>query len=298
MKLFLTIAALLTIMTVQAQELFVATEPASNMPKNSIALRTTAKLMNMSGAGDSRYRTETAVMLGLSKNLMVHAGVEAGNAFTGKLRLEGGSLYAKYRFLSKDEVHSHFRMAAFAKLALSGNPVVYQTNYKYYIDHGNGPEEHIGAKGHIAGDIDLDGNNSGWQTGVVATQLLHKFAVSASAGYIRSMANAGGRLLPQQPRYGFTWTTSAGYLLLPREYTSYKQVNVNLYAELLGTALGQGKGHYMDFAPAVQLIFNSILRVDVGANFYIAGKVHRMTDQQYLLRVEYNFLNSLNRRKK
>jgi hypothetical protein len=281
-----------------AQELFVATEPASNMAKNAIGVRLGSRLMNMEGGANLRNRLELETMVGLSKKVMIHANVFASDVFTGTYRVEGASLYGKYRFLSQDEVHSHFRMAAFGKLSIISNPSVYQTSYKYVVDHGAGPVEHTGYNGHIARDIDLDGNNSGWQAGIVATQLKHKLAVSSSLSFTNAMNNGKNKLLPAQPRYGFNYTASAGYLLFPGNYVSYRQTNINLYAELLGTVLGQQKGSYADFAPAVQFIFNSIAKVDVGARFSVWSNVHRMSRQSYTLRLEYNFLNALNKRKK
>jgi hypothetical protein len=281
-----------------AQELFVATEPASNMAKNSIGIRLGSRLMSMEGGNNLRNRLELETMFGLSKKVMLHGNLFVSDVYTGTYRFEGGSLYGKYRFLSKDEVHSHFRMAAFGKLSFINNPSVYQTSYKFTVDHGSGPVEHTGYNGHIAGDIDLDGNNSGWQAGIVATQLKHKLAVSSSLSFTNVMNNGSNKLLPQQPRYGFNYTASAGYLLFPVNYENYKQVNINLYAELLGTVLGEQKGSYADFAPSVQFIFNSIAKVDIGARFSVWSNVHRMTTESYVLRLEYNFLNALTKRKK
>jgi hypothetical protein len=284
--------------TIMAQELFVATEPASNMAKNGIGVRLGTRLMNMNEDDNLRNRLELETMIGLSKNLMLHGNLYVSDVYTGTYKAEGGSLYGKYRFLSRDAVHSHFRMAAFGKVSFSNNPSVYQTSYKYVVDHGAGPIEHTGFNGHIAGDIDLDGNNSGWQVGVVATQLKHKLAVSSSLSFTNALDNGKNGLLPAQPRYGFNYTASAGYLLFPGNYVSYKQTNINLYAELLGTALGEKKGSYADFAPAVQFIFNSIAKVDIGARFNVWGNVHRMSNQSYVLRLEYNFLNALNKKRK
>jgi hypothetical protein len=284
----------------QAQELYVFTEPASNMAARSLGLRLDNKLMHMQQDSALRLRSTVELMFGISKKLMVHASVMASDAYTRTYRPEAASLYAKYRFFSSDEVHSHLRMAAFGRLSISNNPPVYETTYKYYIDHGSGPEEHTGSKGHIAGDIDLGGNNSGWETGLIVTQLKHKLAVSASVSFAKLMANSGYRLLSAQPRSGFHYTASAGYLLLPREYVSYRQTNVNLYAELLGTVLEGGRGHYADLAPSVQFIINSIARVDIGGRFNVWNKnnVHRMGRQSYLLRLEYNFLNIFKKKRK
>jgi hypothetical protein len=297
MKRFALMGMLALGHSLAAQELYVVTEPASNMAARSFALRLNNKLMPMRQDSSVRFRNKLDLMFGLSKKLMVHASVMASDVYTGTYRVEGGSLYAKYRFFSKDEVHSHLRMAAFGRFSYITNPPAYQTSYTYFIDHGNGPEGHTVAKGHVAGDIDLDGNNAGWETGVVVTQLKHRLAVSSSVSYVKVLANAGYNRLSAQPRHGLQYTASAGYLILPKEYVSYRQTNVNLYAELVGMVLDGRKGSYADFAPAIQFIFNSIARVDIGAQFNVWNNVHRMGQQRYLLRLEYNFLNAFKKKK-
>jgi hypothetical protein len=63
------------------------------------------------------YHLIPSIRVGVSKKFMI-----CGNAFvsnrTEQLKWEGGSLYAKYRFLSNDAVQKHFRMAAFGTMSL------------------------------------------------------------------------------------------------------------------------------------------------------------------------------------
>jgi hypothetical protein len=87
------------------------------------------------------------------------------------------------------------------------------------------------------------------------------------------------------------YSLSAGYLLLPREYTSFRQTNLNLYAELLAQQTFDRKTHYIDLAPAVQFIFNSISKLDLGYRFQLSGNMQRMAKQSVLLSYEYTFLN-------
>lgn len=54
----------------KAQELFVYTEPASNMPAHSVAVKQSAKFFDQGAASSTRHATE--IMLGASKNLMLH----------------------------------------------------------------------------------------------------------------------------------------------------------------------------------------------------------------------------------
>jgi len=249
-----------------AQELYVNTEPASNMATHSVGIR-----VENQGYFNPVYKTRSTleIMYGASKSLMVHGSLYTSDYYHTQQHFEGGSLYAKYRFLSIDSVQKHFRGAAFVKLAAINNPLVNQ-------------------------EIALEGDNSGLQTGVVFTKLMHKLALSGSASYLHAFDNTGGNYLPpQNARDAIGYTLSAGYLLLPKSYQDYKQVNVNIYAELLGKANpGYGQS-YLDVAPAVQLIFNSVFRVDFSYRTPLYNSIVRTSQNTYLVRLEYNLFNVL-----
>jgi hypothetical protein len=176
-------------------------------------------------------------------------------------------VYAKYRFLSIDTVQQHFRGAFFAKASSINNPLPNQ-------------------------EITLEGDNSGIQSGVVFTQLLHKLAISGSASYLHAFDNRGGYDLPaSQAKNAAAYTLSAGYLLFPKNYRDYQQTNVNLYVELLGKTNPGHSQSYLDAAPAVQFIFNSVCRLDLSYRTPIYNDMVRNTKNMYLIRLEYNFFN-------
>lgn len=251
---------------VLGQELYVFTEPASNMPTKAIGVRLTNEgMLNP----DFRSRSIAEVMLGVNKNLMFHAQGFLSD-MDGKYRLEGGSLYAKYRFLTIDETHSHFRGAAYARISSSKRNVITE-------------------------DINLEGDTKGWQGGVVFTQLIHKLALSANLSYSKAFKNSHlGVHQMHGPDQMLNYSLSSGYLLLPFVYKDYKQPNLNLYFEVLGKT-NPGNGHSaVDFAPALQLILNSKTRIDLGYRFQVAGNIeHRFLKNMYLARVEFNFFNAL-----
>ncbi|GAB3923659.1 hypothetical protein GCM10028827_10570 [Mucilaginibacter myungsuensis] len=248
-----------------AQELYVNTEPASNMPARSLALR--AEGQAFSANGKLRDRGTIEMMYGANKDLMLHLAGYASNFNTPGRHFEGGSVYAKYRFFSVDTVQRHLRGAVFAKAASISNPFINQ-------------------------EISLEGDNSGMQGGVIITQLIHKLAISGSASYIRGFDNRGSYVMPvANSRDALAYSLSAGYLLLPKTYTDYDQVNVNLYLELLGkTNPGYGQS-YLDAAPAVQFIFNSVFRADASYRTPIYGNMTRNTQNMFLVRLEYNLFN-------
>ncbi|MBC7398860.1 MAG: hypothetical protein H7289_02860, partial [Mucilaginibacter sp.] len=104
--------------------------------------------------------------------------------------------------------------------------------------------------------------------------------------------NNGGYKLPvANSSSAVGYSLSAGYLLLPKVYQNYNQVNLNLYAEILGkTNPGHGQS-YLDAAPGVQLIFNSLVRVDFSYHTPLYNNMIRTSVNTYLVRVEYNLFN-------
>ncbi|RDC56836.1 hypothetical protein DU508_06435 [Pedobacter chinensis] len=256
-----------SILNVHSQELYVFTEPASNMPTKSIGARLTNEGMFNNPGFVSRTIPE--VMIGFNKNLMMHAQAFLSD-MDGQYRLEGGSLYGKYRFLSLDNVQSHFRAAAFGRISTSKRPT-------------------------FTRDINLEGDNSGIQGGLIFTQLLHKLALSATLGYAHAFNDSEKqRAGMPEPNNMLSYSLSSGYLVLPVVYKDYRQPNFNVYFELLGkTDPGSGQS-YLDLAPAIQMILNSTTRIDLGYRFQAAGNIaNRYTKNMYLIRAEFNFFNVL-----
>ena len=251
----------------QAQELFVYTEPASNMPTRSLGLRMTNMLMDERGSQKYEYHVVPEAMWGVNKRLMVHANAFISNATT-KLKAEGGSVYAKYRFLSTDAVHSHFRMAAYGKYSFN-NSLIHQQ------------------------EIDLFGHNTGWQGGIVATQLIHKVALSANLSYLQAMDNGNLNKFPSaESNKAVNYSLSVGKLMLPKEYTDYDQTNLNVMVELLGQTLGSNRGSYLDIAPSLQLIIKSQARIDIGYRHQLMSSMLRSAPNGFMLRFEYLIFNA------
>jgi hypothetical protein len=250
--------------TAFSQELYVNTEPASNMGARTLGIR-----LERQGSYSPKFKSRATLeaMYGTSANLMLHGALYMSDFYQEKERFEGGSFYAKYRFLSLDTVHAHFRGAFFAKAAISQNPFAMQ-------------------------EIGLEGDNTGLQGGVVFTKLMHKLALSASASYLHAYDNPNSNFAPiTGARDAVAYTFSAGYLILPKEYRNYEQLNLNLYAEFLGkTNPGYGQS-YLDVAPAVQLIFNSICRLDLSYRTPLFNSMQRNSTNMWLVRLEYNFFN-------
>ncbi|ATL49611.1 hypothetical protein COR50_21880 [Chitinophaga caeni] len=290
MKRILAIGILIWLSgTVSAQELYVNSEPASNMPAKALGFRLTDKIFKLSTDGRVATRLEPEIMFGISKNWMVHAQAFYGNAMQVSNRFEGAGVYAKYRFYSSDQPHAHFRMAAYLRASVVDNPFIQQAG------------EDLNGKNVVNQDLDLEGGVSGVNGGVVATQLIHKLALSSTVGYNRYMNNVNHHLDTELglPAQAMNYSLSAGYLLLPRKYKSYEQTNLNLYVELLGKSNmgGLANGTYLDIAPAIQFIFNSTTRLDVSYRTELYGNMNRMSPyNNFLIRVEHNIFNALKRK--
>lgn len=267
MKKTLMFLVLLTgLQAAYAQELFTFTEPASNMAAKSMGLRLNNYFMKDLHADKVNYHLLPEVMWGVSKKIMIHAEAFLSNR-DNRFVAEGGSAYIKYRFFSADEVHSHLRLAAFGRASFN-NSYIHQPA------------------------IDFFGHSSGYETGIVATKLIYKTAVSASVSGLHATDNGSEKFLyGDKSRNAVNYTLSVGRLILPKEYTSYKQTNLNLMFELLGqtnTAYGY---NYLDAAPSAQVIINSRMRIDAGYRFPLISKLHRTAPKGALLRLEYNLFN-------
>ena len=273
MKRFLPAFLVLTGFTTTAQELFPYTEPASNMPAKSMSLKMSAML----GQGvhgdklDQRYSPE--VMFGMSKKWMFHAGLTLSNMYENFFYYESARVYAKYRFLSNDDVHKHFRMAAFATAAYSRN----------HLQHN---------------ELNLMGDHSGVQAGLIATQLWNKLAVSGTASLIEVLDEKRNDKPQQYAFQSLNYSLSAGYLVLPLEYKDYNQTNLNIYAELLG---GQNldweyEKYYLDLAPSLQLIFKSTSKLNLGYRFQLKSDIYRNMKSSWMISYEYIFLNALQKK--
>lgn len=255
--------------TASAQELFVYTEPASNMPAHTAGLRAGNWMMHEQETGRTNYHFIPEVMWGVNKRLMIHAEGFFSNRISDGLAAEGIGLYAKYRFYSKDTLYRHFRAAAFGRITTNNAPIHQE-------------------------EITTNGHNSGATLGLIATQLLHRQALSATLSYERAMDNFGGYEYPSaQSPNALNAALSTSRLFYPKRYTSYGQVNINAMVELLAQQLLGSDKRYIDVAPSVQFIFNSQTRVDIGYRHELYSNMSRTAPNGLLIRVEHLLFNVL-----
>jgi hypothetical protein len=252
-----------------AQELYVFSDPASNVPARSVVAKAFTQLGN---ANPLRQRYGAEAMAGLSKKWMLRGGTSLSNMMQRNVKWEAAYLYGKYRFLSNDDVHAHFRMAAFGEVGYSRN--------RSFFD-----------------EINIQGDVSGLQAGIIATQLKNKTAVSATVAFAEAFRK---KELVGSPYFrtskAVAYSLSAGSLVLPRVYKNYDQLNLNVYTELLGQKALDSEAWFVDLAPAVQAIFKSNTKLNFGYRFQLGGNAWRFNNQVYVIALEHTFFNALQKR--
>ena len=250
-----------------SQELFVVSDPASNVPANTLSVRLSQSLFKEEFVSGYNYHLMPEVTYGLNKNLMFRASAFVSNR-SNQLVTEGGSLYTKYRFYSTDDVNSHFRLAAFGRYSFN-NADIHQEQ------------------------IEIMGHNTGFETGFVATKLIKKVAISSSVSFEKAFDN--------QPNYPFpddlgdnatNYTLSFGKLMYPKKYTSFKQTNINLMVEFVGQTINEDGKSYLDIVPAIQFIINSQARIDLAYRHELVSSMLRTAPNGFYFNLEYNFFNA------
>ncbi len=291
-----------------SQELFPHTDPASNIPKGVLGVRVCNEFFKE--FSQTRSSQIYRFMFGLNSKWMISQGFSFSNHHgkmlpTGTIRTDADGRYytfgvqkglkypygfdnfvmeLRYRFFSKDGDHTHWRMAA--SLAFAG-----------------GTEPHDEAEPNLA-----MGDNAGLSLGYTTTYLKNKFAISFSSAFILP-ARYYEAFEHVEILYGkaISYNLSFGYLVFPRTYKSYKQMNVNVYLELMGKTFGSGQIHkneqevkiletdrfngqsLMEARPALQFIFNSNTRVDLSCGFPVIGSSYARFYPAYYFNLQHFF---------
>ena len=268
MKNYLSLFTIFIFQIGISQELFLVTDPASNVPANSLAVNVLQSLSKNEITTRDHYQLMPEITYGLNRNLMFRASAFLSNR-SSQLNTEGGSFLAKYRFYSEDDLNSHFRLAAYGRYSFN-NATIDQEQ------------------------IDIMGQNSGFETGIVATKLIKKVALSATISYEKTLDSKskyafGNKLADNATNYTF----SIGKLMYPKRYTSLKQTNINLMVEMVGQTINQNGKSFLDVVPVVQFIFNSQARLDLAYRKEIMSSMIRTAPDGVYLNLYYTFFNVL-----
>jgi hypothetical protein len=266
MKKIILLIFISTSFQTKAQELFVMTEPASNMPSGSIGIRAMNSFMYEKNE-KINYHIMPEVMWGINAKWMLHFQGFLSSRMDGYLKGEGGSVYGKYRIYSIDDVHKHFRLAAFGR---------------YSFNNADIHQEEIETMGH----------NTGYEIGTVATKLINKTALSSSISFEKALNNLNGYKFPtSQGNNATNYTVAFGKLIFPKKYTSLEETNINVMCEFLGQTLNLNGKSYLDIVPSLQFIIQSQARIDIAYRRNMYSSMSRTAPNGFLIKFEYNFFN-------
>lgn len=263
MKSYFTLLIILLTQNIWSQELFVVTDPASNIPTNVISVNLMNSIFVENTTGIN-YHLMPEISYGIDKNLMVRSSFFLSNR-NNHLYLEGGNIMGKYRFLSIDDIHSHFRMAAYGR---------------YSMNRADIHQE----------QIEIIGHNSGFETGLIATKLKNKLAISSSLSFEYATDNKPNYIFPKDMgNNAMNYTLSFGRLMYPKNYNNFKQTNINLMVEFIGQTINKNNKTYVDIVSAIQFIFNSQARIDLAYRREIVSSMLRIALNGVYLNLYYTF---------
>ena len=259
MRIFFILFLLIHTYILSAQELYINSEPASLIPKGTKVVRLTNSNIfldgsNIMGSIGNAFIVTPSLSYGISKKIMLSGSIQFANKpyeqdMTPNFGLNGFKIYSKQRILSTDKQKYHTRLSSFIK-------------YSYHEDK------------FMKDNIDIDLQDTGFELGLIGTQLINKLAISITTAITRisnidEKFTQGSTVKWQKTNLNtFKNSISAGYLLFPRKYNSYKQTNFNLYVEYLtNTILNEDFPVRYDkfrstFAPGIQFIIMSRSRLD------------------------------------
>lgn len=266
MKKILIIALLFVLQKGNSQELFVVTDPASNVPANSLGVNIMQSAFKEKFEPGYNYHFMPEVTYGLNKNIMARVSAFISNR-SNQLVTEGGSFLLKYRFFSTDDLNSHFRLAAYGRYSFNNSDIHQE-------------------------QIEILGHNSGFETGIIATKLINKLAISSSISFEKAMDNKPNYPFPDNIGDNATnYTLSFGKLMYPKKYTSFKQTNINLMIEFVGQTINENGKSFIDVVPAIQFIFNSQARLDFAYRKELMSSMFRTAPNGFYLNLYYTFFN-------
>ena len=259
MRIFFILFILIYSYKISAQELYINSEPASLIPKGTKVVRLTNSNIfldgsNIMGSIGNAFIVTPSLSYGLSKKIMLSGSIQFANKpyeqdMMPNFGLNGFKLYSKQRILTTDKQKYHTRLSSFIK-------------YSYHEDK------------FMKDNLDLELQDTGFELGLIGTQLINKLAISITTAVTRisnidEKFTQGSTVKWQKTNLNtFKNSISAGYLLFPRKYKSYKQTNFNLYVEYLtNTILNKEfpvRYHKFSstFAPGIQFILLSRSRLD------------------------------------
>jgi hypothetical protein len=271
------VASAFTLPILRSQELYPATEAASNGPKDVVRVRAMAMTQNTDvfTALKAMYSVSSEVMFAGTTTFSSRLPADFPATFgLSDPLLRSVTLYGKWRFYTDDKPHQHLRMALFGEYDAATQSVSHETY--------------------------MMGVKNGATLGVVGTLLLNRTALSLTASWFAPLPLGARTAAATLESNILNYSLSVGQLLLPVRYTSYEEVNLNVYVEALGMVydnLYHGhqlrldvpggvlhteysrRAHVLMLAPAIQCIVDSRMKIDLSARLPIVT-TNTMTDNR------------------
>jgi hypothetical protein len=261
-KIFITFSILFSSLSF-AQELYIISPAAASVSKNRLELRN-----NIVAFDNFRY---------------YHNSFDINYGITGKLTAYMKAYYttnkdykflgsiepmARYRFYDIDYPNSHFRFASQLGTNIPLDPKEIGNQVEYELHPGHVVSFFEFADNITVPIIDFHAtDNYVLKPAMIFTALFNKLAISADAGYNVTIPKGDFKFGNYH-----AWGLSAGYLLLPREYKSFDDVNLNLYVEnrafffernkFLGEEIRNSGGFRFDTYLGIQSIWMSSLIIE------------------------------------
>ncbi len=279
-----------------SQELYIVTHPAANLSKNRLEFRNAV----MSYDNFNYYHSYFALNYGLLGNLTIYNDVyyslDQGYKFLGNYEFA-----ARYRIKDFDKRNYHLRTAYQTGLVIPVNaePIV-DGAVEYEIHPGHKVKFYNFVNDITIPSVDFHTtDNFTYKNDLIITNLSGKFAATGEMGFNINFPK-------NDFKFGnyFDWSLSFGYLVLPKVYESYDDVNINLYWEnkayyfyknkFLGTEIANSGGFRLDTYLGIQSIFFSSLmlelsyKIPVHSNEYVETQIGKRTTA-LLMSIRYLF---------
>lgn len=255
-----------------SQELYINTEAASLIPKGTKVIRFNYYniFLNQTNEKESVKNAllfTPSLAYGLSKKIMISGSFQFSNKPYEKdlgtnFGFNGFKLYSKQRIFTTDKQKNHTRLSSFVK-------------YSFHKEK------------FMKSNIDLELQDNGFEFGLIGTQLIKKLAISITSAYTRvnDIYDKSNNLF----RLGTLKNSiSAGYLVFPRKYKSYKQTNFNIYLEYITNTITNKyfperfNKFSSTLAPGIQFIILSRSRLD------FSYKIRKGdTENEFLIKLTY-----------
>ena len=255
-----------------SQELYINTEAASLIPKGTKVIRFNYYniFLNQTNEKESVKNAllfTPSLAYGLSKKIMISGSFQFSNKPYEKdlgtnFGFNGFKLYSKQRIFTTDKQKNHTRLSSFVK-------------YSFHKEK------------FMKSNIDLELQDNGFEFGLIGTQLIKKLAISITSAYTRvnDIYDKSNNLF----RLGTLKNSiSAGYLVFPRKYKSYKQTNFNIYLEYITNTITNKyfperfNKFSSTLAPGIQFIILSRSRLDFSYKIRIGD-----TENEFLIKLTY-----------